>query len=61
MNFNAPTRSAVQVPPREPGCLGEMLTAIVRSFQLAQENQTRSRDEWDRARTEAAAEWRRDQ
>jgi hypothetical protein len=45
-------------PPKQPGCLGEQLTALARSLQLATENGTSAKDEWDCARIEAAQHWR---
>ena len=45
-------------PPREPGCLGEMLASIVLSLMYGQEHGTTAKEQWGQARTDAAQRWR---
>ena len=46
-------------PPREPGCLGEMLASIVLALVYGSQEQTTAKEQWGRARTDAAKQWRR--
>ncbi|TWU39149.1 hypothetical protein Q31b_42340 [Novipirellula aureliae] len=46
-------------PPRQPGTLGEMLTAVLLSLMYAEQNGTSAAYQWDAARDEAARRWRR--
>lgn len=60
MNRITSTTVKHPTPPRHLGCLGEIFTAIALSLHYASENGTTASDEWDRARTEAAQQWRQE-